>query len=217
MDTPLTSINVKYLVCTALISILYIIPHQTNAQPLWYAGGSLGYTDYDSSSLEVDLAERQVPGSSSLSDNKIPWHVFVGYQHNRFLALELGYQYLDRQVGSTVLQSQPTINADTSRETDGFMFSINGILPLKDKYAVQFMGGIYLWHVVTAVNSLSGGGAIAINFDDRTSESFTGLGLQYAVTSDTAFHVQLLNLKVDDDNANVLNFGFTHRFMDMTE
>ena len=217
MDAQLITNTFKYLVSALLISILYFIPHQSFAQPLWYAGGSMGYTDYDSDNLEADLAKRQVPGSSSLSDDKIPWHVFVGYQHNRYLAFELGYQYLDRQAGTTVLDSQPTISADTSRETDGFMFSINGILPFKNKYALQVMGGIYLWHVVTAVNSLSGGGAIAINFDDRTSESFTGLGFQYAFTRNTAFHVQLLDLKIADEHANVVNFGFTHKFLVMSE
>jgi opacity protein-like surface antigen len=209
--------NLKHLVYAALISILSFIPHQSFAAPLWYAGGSLGYTNYDSDDIERDLANRQVPGSSALDDDKIPWHIFVGYQHNNHVALELGYQYLDRQAGTTVLDSQPTVSAKTSRETDGFMLGINGILPLNDKYTAQVMGGIYLWHIVTAVNSLSGGGAIAINFDDRTSTSYKGLGIQYALNSTTALHVQWLNFNIDNEHANILNIGFTHDFLVMEE
>jgi len=209
--------NGKHLIYAALIFILCCFTYQTRAAPVWYAGGSLGYTGYDSDNIEADLTERRSPGTSALKDDKLPWHVFVGYQHNQYLAFELGYQYLDKQTGTTVLQSQPTVSADTSRESDGFLFSVNGILPFKDKYSIQVMGGMYLWHVVTAVNSLSGGGAIAINFDDRTSELFTGLGVNYAVSNDTALHVQLLNLNIDNDHANVLNVGFTHQLLITSE
>jgi hypothetical protein len=193
------------------------MPHRCLAASFWYAGGSLGYTDYNSQNLEADLADRQVPGSSTLDDDKLPWHVFVGYQHNRYLGIEFGYQYLDRQQGSTVLVSQPSVSAETSRETDGFMLGINGVLPIKNHYAILLTGGVYLWHVVTAVNSLSGGGAIAINFDDRSSGTYTGLKLQYALTKNTAFDVQWLELSVEDDVARLVNLGFTHRFLTISD
>ena len=217
IDAQLITSNLKYLVYTAVISILYLFPHHSFAAPLWYAGGSLGFTHYDSNGIETDLAERQVPGSSALEDDKIPWHVFVGYQHNRYLAFEFGYQYLDRLRGTTVLDSQPTVSAETSRETDGFMLGINGILPINEKYTVQAMGGIYLWHIVTAVNSLSGGGAIAINFDDRTSESYKGLGIQYALDGNNTFHARWLDFNINNSHANILNIGFTHVFLDMSK
>jgi len=217
IDARLTTSKVKYLLCTLIISLSYFMPHQCLAESFWYAGGSLGYTAYDSQNLEADLADRQVPGSSTLDDNKIPWHVFVGYQHNRYLGLEFGYQYLDRQHGSTVLVSQPSVSAETSRETDGFMLGLNAVLPIKNRYAIQLTGGVYLWHVVTAVNSLSGGGAIAINFDDRSSGIYTGLKLQYALTKNTSFDVQWLEISVEDDVARLLNLGFTHRFLTISD
>ena len=195
-----------------VIALMILASPAAHAESEWYAGGGLGYTDYDSDNIEADLTERQTPGSSTLRDDDIPWHVFAGYQRNRFLAFEIGYQYLDKQTGTTILQSQPTVNADTSRETDGFLFSVNGILPLKNNYSVQAMGGMYLWHVVSAVNSLSGGGAIAINFDDRTAEPFIGVGFQYYPADDMAIHIRWLDLSIDDEHASVINIGFSHQF-----
>lgn len=191
---------------------MVLIAPAAYAESDWYAGGGLGYTAYDSGGMEADLDERLSPGSVTLRNDRIPWHIFAGYQYNRFLAFEIGYQYLDKQTGSTILQSQPTVNAHTSRETDGFLFGVNGTLPLKNNYSMQVMGGMYLWHVVSAVNSLSGGGAIAINFDDRTSEPFIGMGFQYYPTDTLAIHARWLNLNIDDDHANVINIGFSKRF-----
>ena len=212
-DTRFIHKNIGYVVYVAFITLLMVIPAQSYAAHTWYGGGGVGYTNYDNDNIEADLAKRQVPGTSALSDDKIPWHLFVGYRPNRYLGFELGYQYLDRQEGSTVLQSQPGVIANASRETDGFMLGIHGILPLSNKYSFQVMGGIYLWHLVTAVNTLSGGGAIAINFDDRSSGPFSGIGMEYALSENTSIHLHTLDFKVGNEHAKVLNLGFTHKFL----
>jgi len=213
IDAKFISNNVKHVVYAVVISILSFIPFKTYAAHVWYAGGGVGHTNYDNDGIETDLADRQVPGSSNLQDDKVPWYLFVGYRPTRYVGLEFGYQYLDRQEGTTELQSQPGVIANTSRETDGFMLSVHGRIPITSTISAQVMGGIYLWHLVTAVNSLSGGGAIAINFDDRSSDPFTGLGFEYALSENTAIHLNWMDFKIDNDHARVLNMGITYQFL----
>ena len=213
IDTKLITGTVTYVVYAIFTAFLCFISLETYAAQVWYGGGGIGYTNYDNSNIEADLADRQVPGSSVLNDDKIPWHLFVGYRSNRYLGIEFGYQYLDRQQGTTKLQSQPGVIADTSRETDGFMLSVHGWLPITNTITTQLMGGVYLWHLVTAVNSLSGGGAIAINFDDRSSDPFTGIGFEYSLSAKTAIHLNWMDFKIADDHASVVNLGFTHKFL----
>ena len=212
-DTKLISRKIRYLLYVMFMAYLCSTIQGSYAAHIWYGGGGVGYTDYNNNNIDSDLADHQVPGTSVLEDDKIPWNLFVGYRPNRFLGFEFGYQYLDRQEGSTELQSQPGVIANTSRETDGFMLSIHGRLPITNTITAQAMVGSYLWHLVTAVNSLSGGGAIAINFDERSSDLFTGLGFEYALSENTAVYLNGMDYTLNNDHARILNMGFTHQFL----
>ena len=153
----------------------------------WYAGGSIG----KSSSSVCDLAF-----GASCDDQDTAYRVFAGYQVNRYLSLEFGYQ----QLGEVTLSVGP---AAQSIETKAFDLSVLGVLPLTQRFSAYGKVGIY-----RANNEASS--PLLGNAKLETNGLTYGLGLQYDVTGTLGVRLEW------QEYADVIGTGFGGSNADVT-
>ena len=149
----------------------------------WYAGGSVG----TSSSAICDFAF-----GASCDDQGTAYRAFAGYQVNRYLSLELGYQ----QLGDVTLSLAPGVSQ--TLETTLFDLVVLGTLPLTQRLGAYGKLGIF------RANNEASSGTPGVPGAKLESNGLTyGLGLQYDVTANLGLRVEW------QEYSNIIGGGFT--------
>jgi OmpA-OmpF porin, OOP family len=145
----------------------------------WYAGGSVG------KSSSAVCASAVLPGVSC-DDQGTAYRAFAGYQVNRYLSLEFGYQ----QLGDVSIAFGATT---TTLETSLFDLVVLGTLPLTQRLGAYGKLGIY-----RANNEAK---TPATEAKLETNGLSYGIGLQYDVTSNLGVRLEW------QEYANVIGAG----------
>ena len=126
--------SIKKAVATVGFGLAVVVPSAALAQGVlggpdsaWYAGGSVG----NSASTIC-----QLPFGAACDDQGTAYRLFGGYQVNRYLSLELGYQ----ELGDVTLSAGPAVQ---TLETTAFDLVALGTLPLTSKVSAYGKLGIY--------------------------------------------------------------------------
>ena len=182
----------------AAIGLAAAVPSAAMAQGVlggpdsaWYAGGSVG----KSSSAVCDFAF-----GAACDDQGTAYRVFAGYQVNRYLSLELGYQ----QLGDVTMTLAP--GAAQTLETTLFDLVVLGTLPLTQRLGAYGKLGIYRANNEVTSNNIPG-------FVDQKLESnglTYGVGLQYDVTAALGVRIEW------QEYANVIGSGIGSSNADVT-
>jgi OOP family OmpA-OmpF porin len=182
----------------AAIGLAAVVPSAALAQGVlggpdsaWYAGGSVG----QSSSAVCDFAF-----GAECDDQGTAYRVFAGYQVNRYLSLELGYQ----QLGDVTMTLAP--GATQTLETTLFDLVVLGTLPLTQRLGAYGKLGIYRANNEVKSNNIPG-------FVDQKLESnglTYGVGLQYDVTANLGVRIEW------QEYANVIGSGIGSSNADVT-
>ena len=169
------------------VGLVAVAPSTAQAQGVlggpdsaWYAGGSVG------KSSSAVCASAVLPGVAC-DDQGTAYRAFAGYQVNRYLSLEFGYQ----QLGDVSITFGPTT---TTVETSLFDLVVLGTLPLTQRLGAYGKLGIY-----RASNEASVPGTSS---KLETNGLTYGIGLQYDVTANIGVRIEW------QEYANVIGAGF---------
>jgi len=143
----------------------------------WYAGGSVGRSSSALCAAAFGL---------SCDDQGTAYRMFAGYQVNRYLSLEFGYQ----QLGDLTLALGPTTQ---TIETSAFDLVVLGMLPLTQRLGAYGKLGIY-----RASNEATVAGTTS---KLETNGLTYGIGLQYDVTANLGVRIEW------QEYANVIGAG----------
>lgn len=156
----------------------------------FYAGGSLGHSEFDGTCVSGLLG----------CDNKdISWKIFGGYHLNPNFALELGYINLGQANARGSLGT-------ASVEATAFDLVGVGVLPLAHRFAAYGKLGMYSGEI-EARNSLGGSSS-----DDATEMTF-GFGAQYDFTRNLAVRAEWQRYQdFSDLDITVMSIGVLWRF-----
>jgi len=170
-----------------------LVASTTYAQ--WYAGGSGGQSrmDYNSSQLVADLAAAGITGSGSVGDTDIGGKLFVGYQFNRYFALEGGYFNMGRfaTINGTFTAPAPGGTFASDLKGQGGNIDAVGLLPLGEN-GFSLLGRAGAAYFETKA-SLSSTGAVLVGYSNTTSSKTVpelGIGVQYDFTKTIAGRVE---------------------------
>jgi len=141
----------------------------------FYIGANIGYGD-------VDVNLPSVPGITT-SNRGVAWSAELGYQFNRYVALEVGgmrFADLTAKVNGTDESAKVT--------TGAFDVLVKGIYPISDQFNVFAKAGIA---VLVHSEVLSGGGTSITTVDNNTQVvPMFALGFGYNITRNWSINLQ---------------------------
>ncbi len=178
----------------------------------FYGVGSIGASHFDVSKNDIDnvLRSSGFSGfSSSLKQNGFGYKAQLGYQVNKYFAVEGGYVDLGEAKYSV---SGPGLGGDLKLKASGANIAALGIYPIDDTFSVFGKLG-----VIDAKTKLEGNGVS----DSTTKAKLNfGVGASYALAKDLALRAEIEQFnKLGDDNTtgkkvnvNLYSVGVAYRF-----
>lgn len=135
-----------------------------------YVSGYLGWGKFDVS---------QAPNTTGFKNDGFAWNGNLGYQYNRYVAAELGYNSFS---DTTQTFNGPGSIAGRTSDTFGVDFLVKGILPICSKFNVFAKAGAMFLHT-----KLSGGA-----FNNKLTRYVPefGVGAGYNLTRNIAIEAQ---------------------------
>ncbi len=188
----------------------------------WYVGASAGQAsaDYGGGDLAADLANR---GWSilepSVDDSDTFWKVFVGYQVNRYVAVEAGYAALgeiDTRYRALVPPGDVDELLQDTLEVHPYLgagWTASVVLRqafAEDAFAVYARAGLFIWEADIDVKVVSGGTG-AVSGDDSGTDGMFGFGVEWRFHPAWALRVEWERYKLNDW-ADVPSAGVCWRF-----
>jgi len=186
------------------VGLAVVVPSAALAQGVlggpdsaWYAGGSVG----KSSSSICAFAF-----GGSCDDQGTAYRVFAGYQVNRYLSLELGYQ----ELGEVTIGAGPVTQ---TLDTTLFDLVVLGTLPLTQRLGAYGKLGIY-----RANNDLTTNAPGVASAKLESNGLTYGLGLQYDVTANLGVRIEwqeysnVIGTGIGSSNADVTSVAAIWRF-----
>ncbi len=178
----------------------------------FYGVGSLGISHFgvDKGDIDNTLSASGFSGfSSSLKQNGFGYKAQLGYQVNKYFAVEGGYVDLGNAKYSV---SGPGLSGDIKLKASGANLAALAIYPLDDTFSVFGKLG-----VIDAKAKLEGNG-----FSDSSTKAKLnfGVGASYALAKDLALRAEIEQFnKLGDDNTtgkkvnvNLYSVGVAYRF-----
>lgn len=175
---------------------------------LFYVGASAGAVKYDIGDLESALdaavalanATPGVTASSDADDIDMQFGVQLGYQFNRFVAMELGYRnYGEADANFSATDGIDRIVADNTLGASGFGISLIGFIPVGETFnvygrldAVNLRSNIKAMFVDT-----SSGTFIRASDTDAEMKLGFGLGMQWNFESCTSLRVEANHIEAE--------------------
>ncbi len=149
----------------------------------FYVGGTLGRADLSEKSGGVDaaLAAQGITGDSSVKKDATSYGLNLGYQFNRYLAVEGGVSTLGKHSVSGSISSPVSDGLSGDVKTRLFDVAAVGTLPLDNGFSLFGKAGVAYSELKLDASASSG--SIAIN--DRTERRYSpllGVGAAYAIT-----------------------------------
>jgi OOP family OmpA-OmpF porin len=178
-------------------------------------GGYIGL-GYGQGKVKIDSLG--IPGFSESIDDKAPgYKLFGGYEFNKHLAIEIGYQSFHR-FNSTVSGPGSSVLIEDTDITGLYVDAI-GKLPVTG--SLSLLGKLGVMQAKTEVSCFSNG-SFGLNCPGASANSTNfrmGLGVEYAFTASTGIRLELERTskvgKEDSTGTSDLDFvgvGLTYRF-----
>lgn len=162
----------------------------------FYATASVGQARADNETLET--LEGAVTGFS-VDDTDTGYSAGIGYEFNKYVAIEAGYVNLGEASGT---YSDGAGSITGSGEGTGFYFGPKLSLPITDAFSVFGKIGLFAWDLDAKA---SGTGAYAIptttaNYDG--TDIYFGLGLAYNITETLGVKAEWTRYNLDADGSD---------------
>ena len=147
----------------------------------WYIGAGAGQSNYESVDAVSHLGD----------DSDLAWNALVGYQLNKYLAFEAGWQDL-----GTNDDTHQWGGLDGSQEidVDGFTLGVVGTLPLAEKWFLTGEAGAYQYHLSHQMS--------ANKYVSATDTApYFGAGIGYNITDSLAISAKYRRFANIDETA----------------
>ncbi len=180
----------------------------------WYAGIGAGQSDWDISSSDVnkELAAAGITGTSSVDETDTAWKIFAGYQHNKYLGVELGYVDLG-EIDIDATTTAPTASTvNVNAEADGFTLSAIGTIPIGDKFGLFGRVGAFYWDVEAKAAAVVSGAVATASADDDGTDIFYGVGAKYDFTKNLGVRVEWERFDIDGDDVDLVSGSLLYSF-----
>ncbi|MPY25499.1 outer membrane beta-barrel protein [Shewanella sp. YLB-07] len=169
----------KSLLAIALMSV-FSYANAADVDNTWYIGAGAGQSNFEG----VD-----VTGDYLGDDSDLAWNAILGYQLNKYFAVEAGWQDL-----GTLDDNHMRTDNGQNIEVDGFTLGLVGTLPLNEKWFLTGEAGAYQYHIahqMTADQYVS----------DTDTAAYFGAGVGYNITDSLAISAKYRRFAGIDENA----------------
>ncbi|MFT4927593.1 MAG: putative porin [Phenylobacterium sp.] len=193
---------------------------QCDHQIGWYLGGSLGLaqTDVDNHRIEQHFEQNNLDVSRVSTDNDdIGGNIMVGYQFNRYFALEAGY--LDFAERSVHFSGQTTDIAAFyaaakniyPQSGDGVLVALVASWPMSERFKLSAKLGYFDWQgdYVTLDDQGQQGSATTSDGD-----VLIGAELNYRLNAQTQLFTSYQRVKLNQDDNDMFAVGLRYYFAD---
>ncbi|HEX4300828.1 MAG TPA: outer membrane beta-barrel protein [Gammaproteobacteria bacterium] len=154
----------------------------------WYAGLDLGSSDYavmkpDLTEISQVLAERGVANTTTESDTATAYGVDVGYQFDRYFALEGGYTDFGSSSSDINITFPAPFDSPVKVHAKGETLFAVGILPVSDRFSLFGKLGLltYTQDLTSAATITGVGPEILPKYSDSGTTSGIGVGASWAI------------------------------------
>ncbi|MCJ8303167.1 outer membrane beta-barrel protein [Shewanella sp.] len=174
----------KSLLAIALMSV-FSYANAADVDNTWYIGAGAGQSNFEG----VD-----VTGDYLSDDSDLAWNAIVGYQLNRYFAVEAGWQDL-----GTLDDAHMRTDNGQNIEVDGFTLGLVGTLPLNEKWFLTGEAGAYQYHIAHQMN--------ADQYVSATdTAAYFGAGVGYNITDSLAISAKYRRFAgIDETDWNTAN------------
>ncbi|GIU44040.1 porin [Shewanella sairae] len=147
----------------------------------WYIGAGAGQSNYESVHAVSHLGE----------DRDFAWNALVGYQLNKYLAFEAGWQDLGATDDTHMWGG---LDGSQKIDVDGFTLGAVGTLPLSEKWFLTGEAGAYQYHLAHQMN--------ANKYVSATdTAAYFGAGIGYNITDSLAISAKYRRFANIDETA----------------
>jgi OOP family OmpA-OmpF porin len=197
-----------------------------------YVVGLLGYpsidvkpSDWDAIVTRAFSAYQGTATSSSLDKGEFRWGLNVGYQLNRYFAVEAGYLDLGKSTGiadgtvtSGGVATPATIRGNI--KSSGFDGALIGFLPFDHGWAVDARIGVYYGDTKIQATASTSAGSVSASESASKSTFLGGVGLYYSFDANYSLSLDFTYIdKVGDASkiggtapVDLLSLGFRYTF-----
>ncbi|PKH62863.1 cell envelope biogenesis protein OmpA [Shewanella sp. Choline-02u-19] len=157
-----------------------------NVDNTWYVGAGAGQSNYESVDATSHLGD----------DSDLAWNALVGYQLNKYLAIEAGWQDLGTNDDTHLWGG---LDGSQEIDVDGFTLGVVGTLPLSDKWFLTGEAGAYQYHLSHQMS--------ANQYVSATDTApYFGAGVGYNITNSLAISAKYRRFADIDETAwNTVN------------
>jgi uncharacterized repeat protein (TIGR01451 family) len=188
--TPIRSVAALFALVGA-VSLLVCMPtDDARAEGEWYVGTSIGASDadYSTGELQSDLANLGWSiNNASVDDTDTAWKAYAGFAFNEYIAVEGGFVDLgevETEFGATVAPTQiDAILSDTYSIHpvlgDGWFGSVVLSWPVSpDRFSLTARAGLFGWESDIDVRVISGGTG-SVSDRDSGTDMLYGVGIEW--------------------------------------
>lgn len=184
----------------------------------WYLGAGAGQSraDIDNARITRNLTDNGFAVQSLTNDDRSKaYKGYIGYQMNKYLALEGGYFDLGNFGYTATTTPAGTLTGDA--DIRGINLDLVGTLPLTERFSA--FGRIGVTRAETR-DTFRGTGAVQVNNPnprEHANNLKAGVGLQYALTDAWTARLELERYRINDAVGNrgdidTATFGLVYRF-----
>ncbi|MGS0691320.1 outer membrane beta-barrel protein [Shewanella sp. 30m-9] len=147
----------------------------------WYISAGAGQSNYESVDAISHLGD----------DSDLAWNALVGYQLNKYLAFEAGWQDLGTDDDT---HQWGGLDGSQSIDVDGFTLGLVGTLPLSEKWFLTGEAGAFQYHLSHQIN--------ANQYVSATDTApYFGAGVGYNITDSLAISAKYRRFANIDETA----------------
>ncbi|BAJ03861.1 outer membrane beta-barrel protein [Shewanella violacea] len=188
----------KTLLAIALMST-FSYANAADVDNTWYVGAGLGQANYEAVNVTGDYLS---------DDSDLAWNALVGYQLNKYFAVEAGWQDL-----GTLDDAHMRTDNGQNIEVDGFTLGLVGTLPLNEKWFLTGEAGAYQYHIAHQMT--------ADHYVSATdTAAYFGAGVGYNITDSLAISAKYRRFAGIDEtewntadmDAQTVGVQMTYRF-----
>ena len=170
----------KSILAIALMST-FSYANAADVDNTWYIGAGAGQSNYESVDAVSHLGD----------DSDLAWNAIVGYQLNKYFAVEAGWQDLGTDDDT---HQWGGLDGSQSIKVDGFTLGLVGTLPLNEKWFLTGEAGAYQYHLAHQVS--------ADKYVSATDTApYFGAGVGYKITDSLEVSAKYRRFAFVDENA----------------
>jgi OmpA-OmpF porin, OOP family len=201
-----------------LVLAAFAVPGQAAAAG-WYSGLSVGYSEIhdpvgeaggtrilgeELAGVGIDFA-----GTARLDESDVGWKVLLGYQFNRFIAVEGGFASLGKfeaEIAGTA--DGLALAADTRTEVEGLNLVAVAMLPLGQRFSLFGKGGLYGWRATTRFALTLDGEPVDVPPERDEDLDYTfGAGFKWQFSRAAAIRVEWERFRAMSEDIDLISIG----------